>query len=45
MKRNREVGGRRWDSEIASQTQWTSVSVNSGTQWQREEPGALHFMA
>ena len=43
-----EVGGegddRGWDCWMASPTQWTWVSVNSGSWWWTGRPGMLHSM-
>ena len=44
------IGGRRrrgwqgWDGWMASPTQWTWVSVNSGSWWWTGRPGVLRFM-
>ena len=44
------IGGRRkgddrgWDGWMASPTQWTWVSVNSGSWWWTGRPGVLQFM-
>ena len=35
---------RRWDGWMASPTQWTWVSVNSGSWWWTARPGVLRFM-
>ena len=43
--RPREKGDDRgWDGWMASPTQWTWVSVDSGSWWWTERPGVLWFM-
>ena len=39
-----EGDDRGWDVWMASPTQWTWVSVNSGSWWWTERPGMLRFM-
>ena len=39
-----EGDNRGWDGWMASLTQWTSVSVNSGSWWWTGRPGVLRFM-
>ena len=39
-----EGDDRGWDSWLASPTQWTWVSVNSGSWWWTGRPGVLQFM-
>ena len=39
-----EGDDRGWDSWMASPTQWTWVSVNSGSWWWTGRPGVLRFM-
>ena len=40
----REGGDRGWDGWMASLTQWTWVSANSGRWWRTGKPGVLQFM-
>ena len=40
----RRRGDRVWDGWMASLTQWTWVSVNSGSWWLTGRPGVLRFM-
>ena len=40
----REGGGRGWDGEIASLTQWRWIWANSERQWRTGKPGLLQFM-
>ena len=40
----RNVDDRRWDSRMASPTQWTWVYVDSGIWWCTGSPGVLRFM-
>ena len=44
LKAEGEGDNRRWDSWIASPTQWTWVCVNSGSWWWTGRPGVLWFM-
>ena len=44
LRAKREGGDRRWDSWVASLTQWTGVWVNSGRQWRTGDPDVLQFM-
>ena len=44
LKAGREGDNRRWDSWMASLTQWTWVWVNSGSWWWTGNPGMLQFM-
>ena len=37
-------GGRGWDNQIASPTQWTWIWANSRRQWRTEKPGVLQPM-
>ena len=39
-----EGGDREWDGWMASLSQWTGVSVNSGRQWRAGKPDVLQFM-
>ena len=39
-----EVGGKGWDSWMASLTQWTQVWENSGKWWRTRKPGVLQSM-
>ena len=39
-----EVDDRGWEGWMASLTQWTWVSVNSGSWWWTGRPGVLRFM-
>ena len=39
-----EGGDRRWDGWMASPTQWTGVSANSGRQWRTGKSGVLQSM-
>ena len=44
LKAGGEWGIRRWDSWMASLTQWTWVWVNSGSWWRTGRPGVLQSM-
>ena len=44
LRTGRESDERGWDGWMASSTQWTWVSVNSGRQWRTGEPGVLQSM-
>ena len=39
-----DAGGRGWDGQIASPTQWTWILAKSRRQWMTEEPGMLQSM-
>ena len=41
LKAKREGGGKGWDGEIASLTQWTWIWAKSGRYWRTGEPGWL----
>ena len=40
----KEEGGRGWNGEITSQTQWTWIWANSQRSWRTEEPSMLQSM-
>ena len=44
LKAKGEEGGRGWDGQIASTTQWTWIWTNSGRQWRTEKPVVLQSM-
>ena len=44
LKAGGEEDDRGWDGWMASLTQWTWVSVNSGSWWLTGRPGVLRFM-
>ena len=44
LKAGREGGDRGWDGWMATLTQWTWVSANSGSFWRTGRPGVLHSM-
>ena len=44
LKEGGERNKRRWDGWMASPTQWTWVSVNSGSWWWTGKPGVLQSM-
>ena len=44
LKAGGEGDDRGWDGWMSSQTQWTSISVNSGSWWWTGKPGVLQSM-
>ena len=44
LRAGREVDDERWDSWMASPTQWTWICVDPGSWWWTGRPGVLWFM-